>query len=723
MNFIEGESDGSPWVRSNETGEYYKREWDGEQGQWVTVWKPRISTNALQDEINIVKDGHVYRELDPFEEEALQKFVSGRLAGDSFQPRKNQATMLEATSNDLVYEPLTKALDMRIVQLSPGNFDEEIECILHHCSVGFEYPVDPTRQVVGSGSLTFLTPTFHAVSNATGAPMWYTALSYVWGDPAFVESIRCNGKAFRTTKNLYIALKYLRRTDVAVNLWIDQICINQNDLEEKTHQVVLMSKIYQRAWSTIVWLGEEADNSRNAHDAIRAVNEALQYHTAEGAPTTEDFERLALPVPGSPAWYDVGKLLGRPWFQRLWIIQEAVLSHDVRFICGRVCIPWKDLSIFAICMIDNDLGGILALDVSAEHEAHESGLTRIRMIDRMIDYEWTHPRQSALLGALVDGRGSRATDPRDKVFGIMGMTATPLHPDYTSPVTEIYTEAARKILHAAASNLIDLLHCVDHEQPPTQLPSWVPDWSVPRQTASLGYLGRSQGVHQTAKDSEIEWEYRPNDLALNISGFCCDTISRIGPLADFVLTDLIVRESPTHRFVMECMHQITEYCQKQPNQSSLFEAFWQTLVAGKDHSNVQKAPLDYAAIFSLLIDTATGHSPSFPDQPNFKRKLTLANLEVRRPSILYRQMQIAFKAAVKGRRFGTTTNGCIGLYPRGTKIGDRVCVFSGGHVPFVLRWDSKRDSYQLVGECYQHGIMDGEVMCTTEFAFHGIKVK
>lgn len=665
----------------------------------------------------------MYRELDPFEEEALRKFVSERLAEDSFHPRKNPATMLGATSNDLVYEALTNALDMRIVQLSPGNFDEEIECNLHHCSVRFEYPVDPTKQVAGSKSLTFTTPTFHAVSNATGAPIWYTALSYVWGDPAFVKSIRCNGKAFRTTQNLYIALKYLRRTDTAVNLWIDQICINQNDLQEKTQQVVLMSKIYQRAWSTIIWLGEEADNSRNAHDTIRAVNEALQYRTAEGAPPMEDFDRLALPFPGSPAWHDVGKLLDRPWFQRLWIIQEAVLSHDVRFICGRVYIPWKDLSLFAICMIDNDLGGLIALGNSAEHEVYESGLTRIRMIDRMIDYEWTHPRQSALLGALVDGRGSRATDPRDKVFGIMGMTATPLHPDYTSPVTKVYIEAARKILDAAASNLIDLLCCVDHEQPPTQLPSWVPDWNVPRQTASLGYLGRSQGIHQAAKDSRIEWDYHSNNLALITSGFCCDTISSIGPLADFVLTDLIVRASPTHRFVMECIRQVSEYCQKQPNQSSLFEAFWQTLVAGKDHSNVQKAPLDYAGIFALLIDTATGQSPSVSDQPNFKRKLTLANLEVRRPRILYRQMQIAFKAAVKGRRFGTTTKGCMGLYPRGTQIGDRVCIFSGGHVPFVLRQDDERDSYRLVGECYQHGIMDGEVISTTEFAFHGIEVK
>ncbi|KAL8917199.1 MAG: hypothetical protein Q9208_008101 [Pyrenodesmia sp. 3 TL-2023] len=210
----------------------------------------------------------------------------------------------------------------------------------------------------------------------------------------------------------------------------------------------------------------------------------------------------------------------------------------------------------------------------------------------------------------------------------MGMTATPLHPDYTSPVTKADTFVR------------------------------VP-WKKPV-------------IHQAAKDSRIEWDYHSSNLALTIPGFCCDTISSIGPSADIVLADLIVKESPTHRFIMKCISQVTEYCQKQPNQSSLFEAFWRTLVAGKDHSNFQKAPIDYAVIFALLIDTATGRSLSFPDQPNFKRKLTLPNLEVRRPSALYRQMHVASKAAVKGRRFRTTKKRCVGRYPRGTQVGDQV---------------------------------------------------
>ncbi|KAI4112914.1 MAG: hypothetical protein LQ345_006008 [Seirophora villosa] len=693
------------------------------QGQWVTTWKKALLNTAPQDEPNIVQAGVVYRALDPFEEAALKSFVTRREGQPSIRPTRAHPGTTEAVSSESPYQRLDHAQDMRIVQLSPGTFEEPIECTLHDCSTEFEYPIDPTRQVQGSKYLTFTTPTFHVVSIASGEPIWYTAISYVWGDPSLVKSITCNGKVFKTTQNLYTALRYLRRTDVTINLWIDQICINQTDLEEKAQQVILMSKIYKRAWNTIVWLGEETASSSSAHGTLMAVKDALQYNTTETTMSADDFERFALPSPGSSAWQALGELLCRPWFQRLWIVQEAVLSHDVKCMDGRKYITWNDMSLFTTCMIDNNLESLLDLGQSAKHEESESGVTRIRKIDRMIDYEWTHPLQSSLLGLLVDGRGSRATNPRDKVYGVMGMTATPLHPNYTLPVTTVYTDAARTILDFDASSLTDLLCCVDYQEPTENLPTWVPDWSTPRQTVSIGYLGAMQGIHQSAKDSKVDWHYHLNGVSLNISGFCYDTINSISALAECILTDLIVRESPTHQFIIECIRQVCEHCQKQPGETSLFEAFWQTLVAGKDGSGVQKAPPDYEAIFALLLDTATGRSPSFSDQPTFKRKLNLANLEVRQPGRMYRQMQIAFKAAVKRRRFGTTASGCMGLYPRGTRVGDRVGIFSGGHVPFVLRRHSEPGAYQLVGECYQHGIMDGQIMSTAGFVFDGIEIR
>lgn len=134
-----------------------------------------------------------------------------------------------------------------------------------------------------------------------------------------------------------------------------------------------------------------------------------------------------------------------PWFRRFWIIQEAVLSHDVKFICGRRGIPRKDMSVFAICKVDNNLESPLNLGEPSERGHFVSGLTRTRMIGKMNAYEWAFPRQSSLLRAFVRGRGSQATDARDKVFSIMRMTATTLRPDYALPVRTVYSAAAHKI--------------------------------------------------------------------------------------------------------------------------------------------------------------------------------------------------------------------------------------------------------------------------------------
>ena len=253
-----------------------------------------------------------------------------------------------------IHQPLKGSQDMRVLELYPGSFEDELRCELHVCSVEFEYPtINESVSVISNTTYTMHTQ--HAVSQETGQPVWYTALSYVWGVAASVMPMLCNGRPFHTTRNLDIALRRLRQTDAAIMLWIDQICINQDDLNEKSQQVILMSKIYQRAWSTIVWLGEEADNSGNAMDTLKLIHEALQYHTDERAPNFEDFERLSLPAPGSEDWSNLSKFLSRPWFQRIWVVQEVVFSYRIQLLYGNKSLSWPDISLFAICVVIHDL--------------------------------------------------------------------------------------------------------------------------------------------------------------------------------------------------------------------------------------------------------------------------------------------------------------------------------------------------------------------------------
>lgn len=654
-----------------------------------------------------------YQQLDEFQKNSLKEYAEGRKAQEELRQTAKISTSphCQMDAEGRIYHRLKNSQDLRVMELCPGTFNDVLTCNLHVCSVEFDYPINPLNK-------TYKKHTLHAISHTSGKRVWYTALSYVWGNPAFIKPMVCNGKPFYTTVNLDIALRSLRHVDVAVMLWIDQICINQADLEEKTQQVLLMSRIFDHAWSTLVWLGEEADNCSGALKTILAVNDAFQYTNEDWIPEPEDFERMFLPAPGSPKWSELGKFLARPWFQRVWIIQEIVFSKNIQFLCGTNYISWQDISLFAICMIQHDLLQYLSLNGPLQKTSSESGCGRLMDIFNIQGYFTSFENPQPLLTALVEGRGAQATDPRDKVFAVMGMTPTIINPDYSKATFDVYTEAAESV---EPEDMVAMLCCVDHPQPVAGRPSWVPDWSTPRQTTALGYSSTSKAVYQNGKFSKLRPRpIRQDGKSLIVIGTLFDTISNLTAVASSTLQDVPNTTTSTSKFVIQSMAMATQHCSSYiSSETGLFFAFWQTLVAGKDESGRMKAPTDeFAPIFALLFDCATGQSPSIPDQPpshpNPKRRLTLDKLKFRRPKKTYRQMQLAFSAAVTARRFATTTKGYMGLVPRGAMLGDEVCVILGAHVPFLVRRvphdEAGTDRYQLLGECYLQGIMNGEVM-------------
>ncbi len=698
---LSGDPDYEAWIWDQEREDHYRDKAPSND----------VPKSDQECESNVVKAGTPYTQFDDFQKASLDVFATQKRTSNQPQEVSLATKTNYTTSDDLIHQPLIGKHDMRVLELHPGRSEDKLSCSLHTCCVDFEYPSDPTR----GASVIYRPYTLHAVRCTTGEPVWYTALSYVWGNPALVTTMSCNDKCFGITKNLELALRRLRRSDVSVMLWVDQICINQDDLQEKSQQVALMGTIYQRAWSTVVWLGEEADNSSDALDTLLLAKEALRYYPQERSLEVEDFERLFLPVFDSSRWLELGKLMSRPWFQRIWIVQEVVLSHQITIMCGARCISWEDLCLFAFCMIDTDFEQYLYKPGTARAKDgdSESGSIRTRRISQLKDYNFNLPSKSTFLSGLVDGRSAKSADPRDKVFAIMGLTNTLMHPDYSNAVIDIYTAAAVKI--ATTPDLGSLLSCVDHPHPTLGQPSWVPDWATPRQTVSLGYEAKFHKVYRASEELKMQsrTENAGQGTALAIIGVIVDTVARVGMVPEEPdLKDLLIPDTLTRRFVLEGMKSAIESCQPYPSSKwTLFEAFCQTLVAGKDHSNLAKAPNEYLPIFALLFDTATQSSPSFPDQPppTVKRRLTLENLQRRSPARTYRHMQVAMKAAVNRRRLGVTTQQYLGLFPRGTKAGDHVCVLIGACVPFVIRWHESKDAYQLIGECYVHGIMDGEV--------------
>ncbi|KLU92871.1 hypothetical protein MAPG_11833 [Magnaporthiopsis poae ATCC 64411] len=169
----------------------------------------------------------------------------------------------------------------------------------------------------------------------------FIALSYTWGNPLdehhpsyqgdydnVKHHLCCTGERLPVGRNLYETLQQLLQGQESSPLWIDAMCINQNDPEEISHQLSLMPRIYDEASQVVVWLGKE---DPTAHEAIQTLD-GLQCQILEatfGGPTSG--LSTLIPVRKRRA---VANLFRRRWFSRVWTLQEAVLPARIRYLCG-----------------------------------------------------------------------------------------------------------------------------------------------------------------------------------------------------------------------------------------------------------------------------------------------------------------------------------------------------------------------------------------------------
>jgi hypothetical protein len=253
----------------------------------------------------------------------------------------------------------------------------------------------------------------------------FEALSYVWGNTAERETIECNGRRFDIGTNLHAALQERRCRESSMHLWADQICINQSDDEEKTHQVRMMRDIYARADQVIVWLGSQQPQDivgfGLANDLYDKCN-GKQYDYREGIYDFHDFDYNSKGVPKpslNPTWTALFKILGNPWFGRVWVIQEILVA--VRSMI------WK-----GSLNMDTNVMLWSAMLVGRHRNLYEN-----------FDITMGSPRNSALMARNIAASyfefkkrgplpiydmlsrhcGMGATDPRDRFFALAGVSS------------------------------------------------------------------------------------------------------------------------------------------------------------------------------------------------------------------------------------------------------------------------------------------------------------
>jgi hypothetical protein len=263
--------------------------------------------------------------------------------------------------------------EIRLVKLEPGGPFEPIKCTLRTYVLGEDPPI-------------------------------YTALSYSWGPKERFNEIELNGCSFPVGRSLW---SMLYRTQQQLDykdalIWIDALCINQEDTRERNHQVQLMRQIYSNASLVWVWLGEGDNNSDLAMRYIKR-REPLEHSNA-------NFSKLWNSQKASA----VMQLCERTYWTRIWIVQEVMLAKEIVVMCGDQEVPWTRIQqLIDDLQIVHDRGrAIHTPGVSAVLESQAAVIVRAKS-------NWDGAQD--LIALLEVYRYQQASDMRDKVYGLHGL--------------------------------------------------------------------------------------------------------------------------------------------------------------------------------------------------------------------------------------------------------------------------------------------------------------
>ncbi|KAH7061425.1 heterokaryon incompatibility protein-domain-containing protein [Macrophomina phaseolina] len=526
------------------------------------------------------------------------------------------------------YSPLKGSKEIRVLRINPGIGDAALDCELYHTDIDSNWE--------------------------------YSALSYAWGDGNATAEVICNGKRLRITASLHGALQRIRSTNYAVQVWADAICINQQDVAERGHQVRLMRSIYKKAKSVLIWLGP--DDQQTASAVFAAAKKIFLK------------DMISIPPPEDDIWVGFALLFGRPWFWRLWCLQEITLASSAQIMWGPESIAWECLGFAAAWIRTVGYQILRNVPLQGVHNAY-------LMYALSLSSDKHDP--VSFLHLLTLTRQFRVSDLRDRVFALLGLPtvdANPdegilfVDPDYTKSTEEVYAILAKKMV--VSSQGLRTLSAVQHGlEVQENLPSWVPQWDR-LFTYTLAQAGKSLKNHAASATLPISIPRIHNSL-LAVDGLDFDTVTSTSD----VLPDSLDPSTPiSFEYIQTIWATMAAPLSNYPaGAKDLYTAFCWTITAGKDCDRF------YHTIARFTTPDVTQPARSGPDADRFVTALSYA---------------------CRWRRFFVTRRGFMGIGPPCMREGDVVSILSGGIVPFLLR--PRGEYYKLVGEAYIYGIMNGE---------------
>ena len=317
----------------------------------------------------------------------------------------------------------------------------------------------------------------------------YECLSYTWGSGLYDRQLFLDGCAIKIKANLHAALRRLQYPDRPRLVWIDFLCINQENLDERGQQVQLMYQIFSKATRVIAYLGEEADGSEGVPEILDKIENV---HIEQGSISKpfdpNEYEEIGLPRYDSEEIAVIEYLLSRPWWTRAWIMQEFIAAKELHFVCGSWVRPHQKVIDRIVIASQRAIPIIGKLPISPDERSSAVPQSPARQGFRQMlaMYQLSHPRidlrrDFSLMDLLEITRPANATDARDKVYAWLNMchpddVSVEIVPDYNISTKQFFEHLARTVTDAGYGWRIILNAGVPGSN--LGMPSWVPDWSL-----------------------------------------------------------------------------------------------------------------------------------------------------------------------------------------------------------------------------------------------------
>jgi hypothetical protein len=688
-----------------------------------------------------------------------------------------------------LYSPLDKAADeIRLVTLRPCLPGHPLQCKLEKVSLKDVKP-DYASFVLSNG-LAAQTPrqvkerwavsSFGArpdlllkgadqFSGSVPAPnrhrfKWgdFAALSYVWGDKSVRRDITLNGEVVSVTANLESALRALAGDDAfgsRYKLWIDAICINQVDDQERAHQVQKMREIYSGSWAVIAWIGWSPPSAdiNHAFQFLRILASLQGDQRNLGKLQTESGE------PSRGTYFcALNELMRQEYWFRLWIIQELIMGASSTVLrLGNHVIDWgtfckgisvlyhgsnwiiKDLELQRE-LKSRGIHGIVAWQTYSIHLVHQD----LRPLS-CFDEEGTNRIGFRRLLDIANSADCR--DVRDKVFALVGMMNSAVSAD----IMEAYEFEPPRLFAAVARAFIthtNTLEPLRSGNPWGRVgtPSWAADWTwegrirfsrpeynlVAPPWNPLDPEADPDTIYCAHGGMPASYTFLNDWTLLQCKGFIFDEVVGVGaPEAGFFKWD--------KQRIVQCPSWRSAYGDSEATSSALWHTLLLSIVA-----KGRRAQQRHAALLSLP-------STFFAALPQFQKRgwdwlvgqrgyyfkwelwryahddfmlgeerLGSFFTEIIPPDaeeLTYTEVYCSSQRTVQQRRFLLTKNGYFGWGPdnmyendpsKELQVGDKIAIVFGCSTPLVIR--PVGDKFEVVGEAYVQGFMDGEALVLME---------